>query len=134
VRALLLRMLVREDGLRLSDETQRLYAACADNSAGKERVTTAVQRRVVREFGLEVDEGLDLLRSATALFPDDEEVVRSAHWLRHNICMPCPLRVGDAVPDAPLFAAADGARTSVHELAAAGGGARPTVLAVGSHT
>lgn len=129
----MLRMLMREDVLRLADATQRKYSACGDDGGAKERVTSAVQRRVVSEFGLDPAEGLELLRSATALFPDDEEVVRSAHWLRYNICAPCPLHVGDVVPDVPLFAAADGARTSVRALAAAGGG-RPTVLACGSHT
>lgn len=132
VRALLLRMLAREDALRLADATQRKYAACGDEGAGKLLVTAAVQRRVVREFGLDAAEGLELLRSATALFPDDRGVVRAAHWLRHNICAPCPLRVGELVPDAPLFAADGGARTSARALAARD--ARPTVLAVGSHT
>lgn len=141
VRELLLRMLRREDELRLCDATQRRYAARAEDGAWKEKVTVDVQRRVCAEFGFEgagVSEGLDLLRSATALFPDDEELLRSAHWLRHNICAPCPLDVGAIVPDVPLYFARDAApgaaaQTSVRELAARNRSG-PTVLVVGSHT
>lgn len=133
-------MLRREDELRLCDATQRRYAARAEDGAWKNSVTISVQRRVCAEFGFDgagVSEGLDLLRSATALFPGDEEIVHAAHWLRHNICAPCPLSVGDVAPDVPLFYARGGrgARmaTSVRALAARHR-AGPTVLVVGSHT
>ena len=124
----------------MNDETQRKYARHAEDGDWKERVTLAVQLRVCEEFGF-VDgqkaEGLDLLRSAVALYPDDREVMGSAHWLRYNICRSCPVAVGEIVPDVPLFTLGeDGgtASTTLHEQLLARSGGRPTVILAGSHT
>eukprot|EP00658_Telonema_sp_P-2_P013563 TRINITY_DN15138_c0_g1_i6.p2 TRINITY_DN15138_c0_g1~~TRINITY_DN15138_c0_g1_i6.p2 ORF type:complete len:127 (-),score=36.19 TRINITY_DN15138_c0_g1_i6:691-1071(-) len=126
-------MLRREDELRLSDQTQSKYSAAPDDYCSKERITLAVQRKVCREFGFthDMEEGLDLLRSATALFPNDQEVRDSAHWLKFNIVARCPIKVGELVPDVSLFRQ-DGQQTSVHQLLDQSG--VPTVLVAGSHT
>lgn len=98
-------MLRRDDELRLSSAVQRRYAACGDCGDAKERVTLSVQQQVVREAGFEGEErrtGLDLLRSASSLFPDDAEVLDAAFYLRLNIHVPCPLPLGAPPPDVTL--------------------------------
>jgi len=93
-------MLRRDDELRLSKETQARYAACGDSCTGKERVTKSIQLQVVREVGFvngAEAEGLDLIRSAQSLFPDDVEITNAAFYLRHNIHMDCPLTVGERI-------------------------------------
>lgn len=97
-------MLAREQQLRLSDEVQRRYRRYGDNSAAKERVTANLQRQVCAEFGFSAapQEGLDLLRSATALFPADKQVAAAAFYLHRNICRPCPLPLMAPLPDVEL--------------------------------
>jgi len=79
---------------------QARYQACGDDAARKEAVTASVQRQVVREAGFESCErdGVELLQSCTALFPDDVELVEAAFYLKHNIHVPCPMVVGSKVP------------------------------------
>jgi len=103
LRSLLLRLLRRDNDLRLSKEVQQQYRACGDCSEAKDRVTNAVQKCVVREAGLDVTEGLDLLRSALTLAPGDQEVIDSCFYLRNNIHVPCPLPVGARVPAVSLL-------------------------------
>lgn len=97
-------MLRADHALRLSEATQQRYAACGDSFNAKERVTKSVQQQVVREFGFSgcEDEGLDLLRSAMALFPGDAELIGSAFYLKHNIHVPCPLPPGGFLPSLQL--------------------------------
>lgn len=130
-------MLYRDDELRLSEEVQEKYAMEPDSWAWKWQVTEEVQQRVCREFGFEesgagLAEGLDLLRSAIALFPEDEGIRQAAHYLRHNIHMECPISVGKVVPDIPLFSLAGGERSLSQVVAAGRPGA--TVIFAGSHT
>lgn len=133
MRELLIRMLVRENELRLSDETQAAYAKHAEDFAQKEKITIRVQRRVCTEFGFthDMEEGLDLLRSATALFPDDEEVKNSAHWLKYNIVAPCPLVLQQTIPDITLYTL-DKKSMSLHQVVARS--MMPTVILAGSYT
>lgn len=132
LRALLLQMLRRDDELRLSQGVQDRYALQPDSWDWKWEVTDGVQRQVCEEFGFveSLEEGLDLLRSAVALFPNDEEVRRVAHYLRHNIHIDCPISVGGVVPDLTLQGL-DGVPTSLHDVTKAG---RATVVFTGSHT
>lgn len=133
VRSLLIKMLRREDELRLSDAVQRKYADSPDDYTSKEHVTLKVQHQVCREFGFTSDlkEGLDLLRSASALFPGDQELRDCAHWLKYNIVARCPLALGSHVPDIPLMCI-DGSPTTLHQIIERS--LTPTVLVVGSHT
>jgi len=134
VRSLLLSMLRREDQLRLSADVQNRYQRQKDDFPWKIRVTEDVQKQVCREFGFRADikEGLDLLRSAEALFPGDAEVKDSCHWLRHNICKPCPISVGDVVPNVTVYTSPAGMATQLHEIV--GSCAQPTVIFAGSYT
>lgn len=126
-------MLRRENELRLSNSVQSQYAACLDDFTGKVAITLEVQRRVCHEFGFSFDteEGVDLLRSATALFPEDDEVKQSAHWLKYNICAPCPISLGTVVPNITTFAT-DKTPVTLHQICARS--EMPTVILAGSFT
>jgi len=127
-------MLTRENELRLSDAVQAAYAKVPEDFHGKEKITVRVQRRVCTEFGFthDIEEGLDLLRSATALFPGDEEVKNSAHWLKYNICYPCPIELGVIVPDVMLYTTPDKKPVSMHKVVARS--KYPTIVLAGSYT
>lgn len=109
LRQLAIQMLRRDDELRLSDATQRKYAAAGDDWSRKYAITVAIQKKVAREFGFgksaaAVEVGLDVMRGATSLFPNDPEIINAAHYLRHNIHAACPIPVGHKVPlEIPLF-------------------------------
>lgn len=129
-------MLKRDDELRLSTATQRAYAKSGDDGEMKTRTTEKVQRRVAREFGFSgtpsaVQEGLEVMRSAGAMFPNDEEVAAAAHYMRHNIHVPCPIPIGDVVPDIPFHTGAGG-QQSLHDLTRGFPGR--TLLVAGSGT
>jgi len=126
-------MLTRENELRLSDEVQSAYAKYPEDFSWKEKITIRTQRRVCTEFGFthDIAEGLDLLRSATALFPGDEEVKNSAHWLKYNICYPCPVEIGRIVPDI-MLSTIDKSPLSLHKVVARS--KMPTVVLAGSYT
>lgn len=127
-------MLKRDDELRLSAATQRLYSRCGEATDQKVRITEAVQRQVAREFGFapNIAEGLEVMRCATAMFPDDAEVRNSAHYLRHNIHTPCPIAIGDVIPDIHVCHQSNGESHSLHSLCSSFNG--PTLLLAGSIT
>jgi len=127
------KMLVREDYLRLSDEAQALYAKRPESFMWKSKVTNDIQEQVAEEFGFEdnVEEGVDLLRSALSLFPGDQTIINSAFYLRFNINVPCPLKVGEIVPNTPLFTL-DGKQKYLHDIVS--DSSQPTIIAAGSYT
>jgi len=127
----LLKMLRRDDELRLSNEVQTKYALQPDCWDWKWQVTDEVQRQVCREFGFDdVAAGLDLLRGSLALFPGDDNVRQAAHYLRHNIHRECPLAVGRLVPDVPLRELS-GKIVLLHDVLSK---KSRTVVIAGSHT
>lgn len=132
LRTLLLKMLRRDDELRLSDEVQSRYALQPESWDWKWQVTDSVQRHVCEEFGYvnNVEKGLDLLRSSLSLFPNDDEVRQSAHYLRHNIHTDCPIPVGAKVPNILLYTLT-GVATFLHDIINSG---RATLIIAGSHT
>lgn len=113
---------------------QHRYAACGDSPEAKERVTLTVQRQVVREARLDATQGLDLLRSAVALVPNDDEIVHAAFYLRNNIHVPCPLSLGARVPAVPLAELRDGATSESTTLTELASSADYTVVCAGSTT
>lgn len=127
-------MLKRDDELRLGAATQRLYSRCDEATDEKVKITEAVQRQVAREFGFAANmaEGLEVMRCATAMFPDDAEVRNSAHYLRHNIHTPCPIALGSVIPDIHIRLQSNGEAHSLHALCTKFNG--PTLLLAGSIT
>lgn len=144
-------MLRRDDELRLSPATQARYAAVGDDGDAKSRITDQVQAQVATEFGFgdNVTEGVDLMRSASYLFPHDEEIRQTTHYLRNNIHRVCPLQLGEKVPlDLPIHEFVLPGRCVTPEQLASGvtlksvtlgqvlaaSAPRPTLIAAGSHT
>ena len=73
-------------------------------------VFESIKARVVREFNLGA-EYVDVLNSAVARFPGDEDIVASANYLRYNRAVQGALEVGDALPmDDITLASLDGRR------------------------
>lgn len=62
--------------------------------------TTMLQAHVAWEFKVDQRVGIELIRSASSLFP---EVAKIAHYVRHNRCFQGSLKPGDVAPDVPLF-------------------------------
>lgn len=125
-------MLRREDELRLSKEVQDRYAEDPECWEWKWHVTEDVQLQVCHESGFfrAIEEGLDLLRSARVLFPEDDEIKNAAHYLRYNIHRPCPFSAGDVVPNLTLHDT-EGAAKPLYDVLAP---SSLTVVWAGSHT
>jgi len=126
-------MLKRDDELRLSDTTQEKYAKVGDNFFAKLKITNQVQEQVCEEFGFSsnIEEGLDLMRSAKALFPNDQEVLNAAHYLKYNIMIDCPIKVNTTVPNVTLRTL-DLNYVDLHSILRSS--KLPTIILAGSHT
>jgi len=128
----LAKMLARENELRLSDESQLWLATHEDDNA--EDFYLSLQKRVAGEFGHQTDktqlQAVQFMRSARALYPDDEHIKNSVLYYKFNRSEQGKLTVGHACPDVDMFTCAgESARLSsyLHE-------SLPTVLVAGSIT
>jgi len=68
-------------------------------------IFTRVQYGVLREFGFEedqLDDGLNYLRSAQSLYPNDDEIRNSAYYIKYNRSCQGDLKEGDIIPDVLL--------------------------------
>jgi hypothetical protein len=133
VRALVEALLRREDELRLHPKVQAAYTLIGESEEELSRFTTALQAHVASEMGVDAPLGIDLIRSASVLFPD---VAQIAHYVRHNRCFAGTLRVGDNAPDVEL-ATIDGARSTLWDsidAAARGQPERPVLIVGASYT
>lgn len=115
-------------------------------------MTEELQRRVLREACAVPPErmaaALYVLRAASQLFLEDEELRRIPLYVRHNRAEQGGLRPGDALPDVPLHplqpapaaaptsaaAAVAAAAAPTTSLRAACAGPQPTLLVAGSFT
>ena len=91
-------MLRREDTLRLSESTLQQYK---ESNEGYVAITTAIQEQVGREFGLNEQVGVMLLRTAESFARDDaelKEIISLSLYRRHNRCVDGSLQVGDVAP------------------------------------
>jgi len=94
-------MLIRENELRTCEETQEIYAL-AERRCDTDwmEVTEELQRRVLREFGVEdVEVGLKALRCAWQLYPDDPELREIPLYVKYNRARKGTLCVGDDAPN-----------------------------------
>lgn len=122
-------MLAREQKLRLSPETQALYA---DLSVDSIAITSDLQVQVVREFGFP-DSYVQLLRGAANLYTREELAFdKLPHYVRFNRSTRGHLSVGSSVPNVPLCFVGQSMQKSLllREMDAA----RTTVIAAGSFT
>jgi len=130
IRALLVDMLRREDEYRLGKKVQEAYRLIGDSEGGLSDFTTQIQAHVSREFNVDPKIGIELIRSAVSLFPDDAEIKSIPHYVRHNRCFEGNLRAGDTPPDCRVVAL-DGVETTIRGLLNRTG---PVVLLAASHT
>jgi hypothetical protein len=133
VRALVGALLRREDELRLHPKVQAAYTLIGESEEELSRFTTALQAHVASEIGVDAPLGIDLMRSASVLFPD---IAQIAHYVRHNRCVAGALRVGDSAPDVELVRM-DGARSTLWnsiDSAARGQPERPVLIVGASYT
>lgn len=99
VEQLLAAMLRRENELRLHPQVQEVYGNIGDDEEEMSRFTTALQAHVASEFNVDTIVGIELIRSASSLFP---EAAKLAHYVRHNRSFTGSLSVGDEAPDVSL--------------------------------
>ena len=97
-------MLKREDDLRLSPTVQARFA---DPSFDAILIAADVQEQVAKEFGFGDSEpmlrlGVDIIRAAPALYPENQEIRRIPHYLRYNRSRRGELEAGDLIPNAYL--------------------------------
>jgi hypothetical protein len=126
-------MLAREDELRLSNETQlayKNYRLAGKGEEGMETVVEDLQRRVVKEFGLPIEVGLEAIRCAETLLPGDPEVKVLSLYRRHNRCVDGDLKVGDVAPDVELYTLSLD-KIRLLEMVSVG---RPLIIIAGSYT
>ena len=113
----LIQMLKREDELRSSPKYLSLMEKeatttydnpnvninASSNEVWLSRVLENIQRRVVNEFGYvsekEEQEGLEILRGATILFPNDEDIRNAAHYIKFNRSAEVKFKIGDLCPN-----------------------------------
>jgi len=109
----------RENELRLSDEIrlQLRDPAVRAEPAGWLAVMEVLQRRVCREFGLSEEVGLEAMRCADSLLPNDPEVKEISLYRKYNRCVDGPVVPGDAMPCAALHPLGDlHCTVPLHEL------------------
>lgn len=112
-KAIVKAMLRRETELRFSLPVQVAYA----KTEGCLSVTDDLQLQVAKEFGFEdLAEGIDILRSAEARFPDDQEIKDLSNYRKYNRAKEGVLQTGDEAPNSLVFTL-DGCSTSLLEYA-----------------
>ena len=113
-RQLLIKMLQRENQLRLSEELMEQYEIEAKKWYNKDdpkrfglHVIDNLQKRVVNEFGfISPDQeryALEYLRSAMALYPGDDEIKNAANYLKYNLIKQFPFNINDYYKDINLL-------------------------------
>jgi len=96
----MVRMLQREEELRLSAEIQEQFA---NPKLDTIHVAAEVQKRVAREFGFsDIEETVTWIRSAPAIYPDCPEVKKIPHYQKFNRARDGDTKVGDTIPDATV--------------------------------
>jgi hypothetical protein len=113
VETLLAAMLMREDKLRLHPRIQQQFGTFGENEQMMSMFTTALQAHVSIEFNVDPHVGIQLIRSATSLFP---ETAKLAHYVKHNRAFEGSLKVGDVAPDIELLSIAGNHTTLWTEL------------------
>ena len=119
---LLIKMLKQENDLRLSTKIIEKYENEAIeyydnidpnrdclNKVFLSEVVNDLQKKVVNEFGFgsknqnEEKYALEYLRSAMALYPDDESIKNAANYLKYNLAKKFPFNMNDFYVDINLL-------------------------------
>jgi len=125
-------MLKREDELRLSKEVQELFSNPGFDTI---HVAAQVQERVVKEFGFKnIEETVQMIRSAPLLYPECPEIRRIPHYIKFNRSQQGSLQCADTIPDARL-SYLDGSPVSLHSyMSKLFDNKKPLVINAGSYT
>jgi hypothetical protein len=101
-RALLKKILLREDELRKSPEVQEEYGK-DDRVEALVAITERIQRQALEEHGIDPDEGLSFLQSARWTFRDDAEFKDLTVYMRYDKSSAGSVCQYMAAPDAQLY-------------------------------
>lgn len=125
-------MLIRENELRLSSKTQEKYKnAELSNNTDWMNITAKLQKRVVKEFGIEnIEYGLTNLRVAHLLYPDEKDFKEIPLYVKYNRCRQGDMKCGDTVPNI-TFKHLNGNLTSLSDFYHSD---KPLVIIGGSYT
>jgi len=91
---------------------------------------TMLQEHVSLEFKVDPKVGVELIRSAVSLFPEDEELKSIPHYVRHNRCKAGNITAGIAPPDCDVVGL-NGEPQRLSNILAKDG---PVILLGASHT
>jgi hypothetical protein len=106
-------MLQRENELRLSSEIQEKleWAVEGISQESVNAILEAVQKQVVSEAGYSQSEeqhGIQLLRSAQAIFPEDKEIHDIPMYVKYNRAAQGSVCVGDEIPSTQVASISGG--------------------------
>jgi len=94
---------VRENELRLSNEVQEMMDRCVlSNMDEYANLVETIQRKVLKEFGYEEEDDLEVFRESLGKFTDDEEISSIPYYSKYNRANVGNLKVGDDMVDVKL--------------------------------
>mmetsp|Transcript_57400 Transcript_57400/g.91329 ORF Transcript_57400/g.91329 Transcript_57400/m.91329 type:complete len:171 (-) Transcript_57400:182-694(-) len=103
----LIEMLQLENEYRLSAKWIELMQQECEKLEYPMHTIDLLQRAVVQQCGYQTDaqieNAIEYLRSAVALYPNDEEILQSANYLRFNRMRKFGLCLGSKFPDCHLY-------------------------------
>jgi hypothetical protein len=124
-RDVLIKMLTRDNELRLSKEIQDEYWISKYPSL----VTLKVQTQAVKEYGYE---NPWIVPSAISYYKDDPELMSIPHYVKFNRSQPGKIQVGESIPDLPLTTMQGCGTSLLQQLAPYS--PFPVVVVAGSYT
>jgi len=129
----MIKMLKREEELRLSEEIQEKFR---NPDLDTIHVAAQVQERVVCEFGFHnnICEMVDFIRAAPSLYPETPEVRRIPHYQKFNRVAEGYQKPGDIIPDAELSTLNGSSITLYNYIDTILGNKKPIVITAGSYT
>jgi hypothetical protein len=102
IRVILVDMLRREEELRLSTPCQTMFGKIGEQHHHFNDFVSRLQAHVSLEFQVDPQVGVELIRSAVSLYPEDDEIKSIPHYVRHNRCKAGHLKPGDLPPDVAI--------------------------------
>jgi len=130
-----LKMLQREDELRLSAKYQDLFADPGHNAI---HIAALAQKQVAEEFGYsgdQMDQIVDVLRAAISFFPEKQtEICRVPHYLKFNRSKKGTFDIGSSIIDVPLVTICGRDTTLFKYLNEIRNKERPILIASGSYS
>jgi hypothetical protein len=121
IRRVLIDLLRYENKVRLSARVRENLGQIGEDDEAFDDYMQDLQEQVCVDCGVDPSIGVDLLQSASSLFPGDQQVLESANYLRYNRLRAGTLQVGDALPACEVIDPKTRDLTNLHELVPARG-------------